>query len=136
MVAGHPIKETTEMLRTLLPILVLAGLVPLTGAQSTNETRCRTVESIYFARGNGDGTVSGLPGDLIIFRNRSGGIIAAQTVDWYRRNLPYYVYWVEANSGGQYSVRFAYWFLKYYNPGLASVEVWRGYDLVDKDPIY
>lgn len=53
------------------------------------------------------------------------------------RHQPHYVYSVDRHSSGQYSVRFAYWFLKLYHPAICggSVEIWRGYARIDTDPI-
>jgi hypothetical protein len=124
------------MLRTLFPALALIGLTSLASAQY-DETRCRSVASPNYARANGDGTATGRLTDLIIIKNSEGRELVRATVEWFKKNLPYYVYSVDRHSTDQFSVRFAYWCLLENHPKLkgGSVEVWRGYDRVDLDPL-
>lgn len=79
------------MIRALFSVLTLTALTSLASAQAS-EHACRSAESDNFARCNGDGTATGRLTDVIIIKNNEGRVIVQATVDWFRRNLPYYVY--------------------------------------------
>lgn len=124
------------MIRMLFSSLALVVLTGLASAQS-DESRCRSAESAYFARANGEGTVTGFDSDLVVIRRNDGRVILSQTIGWLRRNVPLYVWGVTAHSGGQYSIRILYSIILVSYPNLrgGSVEVVRGAQLIDRDPL-
>lgn len=131
----NPTKEY-PMLRLMFPSLALALLTGVASAQA-DESRCRSVQSAYYALANDYGTATGFDSDVVVIRRSDGRVIVSQTIGWLRRNLPLYVFGVTPHSGGQYSIRIAYWFISISYPALrgGSVEIWRGASLIDRDAI-
>ena len=108
------------MLRPSHVVLALAVLATSASAQTTNETRCRSAQSIYTAPCNGQGTATGFLDHRIRIRGRNGSILLSGNVKQFRDNQGVFVSQVVANSGGQYSIRFDLWFLRLYYPTLCG----------------
>ena len=126
---------------------LLSGSAGSTLLGQADESRIRSdAGGLYQSPAFGRGSVSGLPSDVVIFKDPAGHILAQRSVfDWANPIIaaifpppPNPVIDVITNSGGMLTLRFGYLVQSKLYPTLpgGTVEVVRSGCVVDRDRLY